>query len=253
MATLTSENSSEKTPEKTPEKAPLILFEGDVVQLNIKETDYFAEILSINEDGTLDVSCIKPTEKQGGRIWEFVADNEWETVDPTNIVKHFSVGEATRDNVRKAWGKLGFFPGGDGITFCKLCDEDKVTLPLYQGNESEDSSDEDDPDGLLPSENPNMRGYADDGFVVPDDECEEFTYADPDELEGEAADFVRDTHKAVHDFEKWNPTDKKARAIKSYIDNMSQKAAIENDNRRFEQGKSSISTTKPPLGKKRKR
>lgn len=253
MATLTFENSSEKTPEKTTENTPMVLFEGDVVHLNIKGTDYFAEILSINEDGSLDVSCIKPTEKQGGRIWEFVADNEWETVDPTNIVKHFSVGEATRDNVRKAWGKLGFFPGGDGITFCKLCDEDKVTLPLYQGDESEDSSDEDDPDGLVPSENPNMRGYADDGFVVPDDEGEDFTFADPDELDDEAADFVRATHEAVHDFEKWNPTDKKARAIKRYIDNMSEKAAIQTDNKRFESGKSSISTTKPPLGKKRKR
>lgn len=254
MASLSSEQSTEQSTEHSnEEKAPLIMFEGDVVQLNIKEKDYFAEILSINEDGTLDVSCIKPTEKQGGRIWEFVADNEWETVDPSNVVKHISVGESTRDNVRKAWGKLGFFPGGDGITFCKLCDEDKVTLPLYQGDESEDSSDEEDPDGLIPSENPNMHGYADDGFVVPDDEGEEFTFADPDELEGEAADFVRDTHKAVHDFEKWNPTDKKARAIRSYIDNMSHKAAIQTDNRRFRNGKSSISTTKPPLGKKRKR
>ena len=73
MATLTFENSSEKTPEKTTENTPMVLFEGDVVHLNIKGTDYFAEILSINEDGSLDVSCIKPTEKQGGRIWEFVA------------------------------------------------------------------------------------------------------------------------------------------------------------------------------------
>ena len=48
-------------------------------------------------------------------------------------------------------------------------------------------------------------------------------------------------------------TDKKARAIKRYIDNMSEKAAIQTDNKRFESGKSSISTTKPPLGKKRKR
>ena len=98
-----------------------------------------------------------------------------------------------------------------------------------------------------------MRGYADDGFVVPDDENEDFTFADPCELDGEAADFVRDTHHAVHDFEKWNPTDKKARAIKHYIDNMSGKAAIQSDNRRFKSGKPSISTTKPPLDKKRKR
>jgi len=201
----------------------------------------------------LDVSCIQPTPKQEGRIWEFVADNEWEKIDPANIIKHFSVGESTRDNVRKAWGKLGFFPGGDGITFCRLCDEDKVSLPLYQGDESEDSSGEDDPDGLISSENPSMYGYANDGFVVPDDEGEDFTFADPSELDGEAADFVRDTHEAVHDFEKWNPTDKKAIAIKQYIDKMSQKAAIQTDNRRFDGGKASISTTNPPIGKKRKR
>jgi len=228
------------------------IFAGDVVHLKVSGEDQYGEVLSINDDGNMDVSYIKPTAKQGGRIWEFAADNEWDTVSPTNIVKHASVGEATRDNVRNAWKAIGFYPGGDGISFCRVSDEDNVTLPLYQGDEDE-SDEEDDPDGFVPSTNPSMHGYADDGFVVPDDEGDDFTFADPDELEGEAAEFVRDTHRAVHDFEKWNPTDKKARAIKKYIDDMSQKAAIETDNKSFTSGKSSISTTKPPLGKKRKR
>jgi|TARA_B110000977_G_scaffold80305_1_gene107532 hypothetical protein len=228
------------------------IFAGDVVQLKVNGQDQYAEVLSINEDGNMDVSCIRATAKQGGRIWEFVADNEWEAVSPSDIIKHAPVGEATRDNVRNAWKSIGFYPGGDGISFCRVSDEDRVTLPLYQGDENE-SDDEDDPDGFVPSTDPSMRGYAVDGFVVPDDEGDDFTFANPDELEGEAADFVRDTHRAVHDFEKWNPTDKKARAIKNYIDGVSQKVSLETDNKRFAGGKSSISTTKPPLGKKRKR
>lgn len=229
-----------------------MIFEGDVVELRVNDQDYYAEILGIKDDGKLEVSCIKPTAKQGGRIWEFVADNEWETMDPAHIVQHVSVGEATRDNVRKAWKKLGFYPGGDGITFCRLCDEDKVELPLYQGDESSDDEEE-DPDGFVASDKQSMRGYADDGFVVPDDEGEDFTFATLDGLDDTAADFVRDTHKAVHDFDKWNPTDKKARAIKTYIDNLAHKAAIENDNKRFESGQPALSTTKPPLSTKRKR
>ena len=68
--------SQKTTPTETKETKET-MFEGDVIQLKVQDKDYYGEILSINENGTLDVSCIQPTPKQEGRIWEFVADNEW--------------------------------------------------------------------------------------------------------------------------------------------------------------------------------
>ena len=96
-----------------------------------------------------------------------------------------------------------------------------------------------------------MCGYEDDGFVVPDDEGEGFEFADPSTLDEEGAAFVLETHKAVHNFDKWNPQDKQGQGIKQYIDNMDRKASIQTDNHRFAAGKSSISTSNPPLKRKR--
>ena len=156
---------------------------------------------------------------------------------------------ADRPAVVKAWKDIGFVPGGDGMTFCKVEDEDNTTLPMYEGDEDR-SDDEDDED--TPSSNPNMHGYASDGFVVPDDEGSDFEFADPDELDEEAAQFVRETHEAVREYDKWVPKDKKGKAIKSFIDRMDHKATIDTDNKRFLKGKESISTSKPPLKKRKK-
>ena len=223
---------------------------GDVIQFKINNTEFYGEVLGIDEDQKIEVSRLKNTEKQQGRIWEFVADNKWSAIDSKYITKHIKVPEGSeRDTVVKAWKQLGFIPGGDGLSFCRIEDEDETTLPLYEGAE-EDSSDEEDE---VPSLNPAMHGYADDGFVVPDDEGSDFEFADPDELDEEGAKFVRETHEAVREFNKWHPDDKKGKAIKEFIDRMDHKATIETDNKRFSKGKESISLSKPPLGKKRKR
>ena len=66
------------------------------------------------------------------------------------------------------------------------------------------------------------------------------------------AKFVRETHQAVHDFDSWDPEDKQGKAIKAYVERMDKKATLETDNKRFKAGKSCISTSNPPL-KKRKR
>ena len=224
---------------------------GDLIQFEINDTNFIGEIVGITDDGKVEVSRLKKTAKQEGRIWEFVADDAWSAIDPAYIKKHIKVNDsARRSTVVKAWKELGFLPGGDGITFCRIEDEDHVTLPLASGDSSDDdSSDSDDEQA---SANPAMHGYASDGFVVPDDEGSEFEFADPDELEEEAAKFVRETHQAVHDFDNWEPEDKQGKAIKAFVDRMDKKASIETDNKRLEAGKPAISTSKPPI-KKRKR
>lgn len=221
---------------------------GDLILFKINKTDFYGEVLGVDADNKIEVSRLKKTTKQEGRIWEFVDDDKWSAIEQSYVTKHIKVPTGSiRDVVVKAWKELGFIPGGDGLSFCRVEDEEKVTLPLYEGAEEDSEDDSDD----VPSLNPKMHGYADDGFVVPDDEGSEFEFADPDELDEEAAQFVRETHQAVHDFDSWKPEDKQGKAIKKFIDRIDHKATIETDNARFEKGKPSIPTSKPPL-KKRK-
>lgn len=221
---------------------------GDLITFEIAGKIFHGEILGIDDQHKIEVSRLKKTEKQEGRIWEFVADNQWSAIDPKFVKKHIELGNsALRKTVVKAWKELGFIPGGDGITFCRIEDEDSITLPLYGGDESDEDDDKDSP-----STNPNMHGYADDGFVIPDDEGSDFEFADPDDLDEEAAKFVRETHQAVHDFEQWNPEDKQGQAVKKFVETMDHKATIQTDNVRVAKGKETIRTGRPPL-KKRKR
>lgn len=223
---------------------------GDLIQFDINDLNFYGEIVGVTDEGKVEVSRLKKTAKQEGRIWEFVADEAWSAIDTEYIKKHITVKDSARRSVViKAWKELGFLPGGDGITFCRVEDEDHVTLPLAGGDSSDDDSDS---DGEEASSNPAMHGYASDGFVVPDDEGSEFEFADPDDLEEEAAQFVRETHQAVRDFDNWVPEDKQGKAIKAFVDRMDKKAAIDTDNQRFASGKPAISTSKPPI-KKRKR
>lgn len=222
---------------------------GDLIQFKINDKEFYGEVVGIDNE-KIEVSRLKNTEKQHGRIWEFVDDNKWSAIDGKYVIKHIKVPEGSdRDTVVKAWKQIGFIPGGDGLSFCRIDDEDETTLPLYEGAE-ESSSDEEDE---TPSSNPAMRGYADDGFVIPDDEGSDFEFADPNDLDEEGAKYVRETHEAVHEFNNWCPDDKQGIAIKEFIDRMDHKASIETDNKRLTKGKESISLSKPPLGKKRKR
>jgi len=221
---------------------------GDLITFEIAGKTFHGEVLGTDEHHNVEVSRLKKTEKQESRIWEFVADDKWSAIDPKFVKKHLKLGNsATRKVVVSAWKELGFIPGGDGITFCRIEDEDSITLPLYGGDESDEDDDED-----TPSTNPTMHGYADDGFVIPDEEGSDFEFANPDDLDEEAAKFVRETHQAVHDFGKWHPEDKQGQAIKNFVETLDHKATIQTDNVRVAKGKETIRTSRPPV-KKRKR
>jgi len=220
---------------------------GDLIIFEIATKTFYGEIVGVDSSGKVEVSRLKKTKKQENRIWEFVADDEWSAIDSTFITKHVPIPDsAQRSETKKAWKEIGFLAGGDGMTFCRIEDEDATTLPLYGGDES------DEEDEGIPSTKLGMHGYEDDGFVIPDDEGSDFEFADPDELDEEGAKFVRETHKAVREFDNWVPEDNQGHAIKAFIDTMDKKASIETDNQRLAAGKVSISTSKPPI-KKRKR
>ena len=215
---------------------------GDLLIIN---SNKYGEIVGVTQDNNIEVSFLCKTDKQEGRIWEFASDDKWQLLAPTDVTKHVPVPEGSDGNtVSKAWRSLGFVAGGDGITFCRIEDERLANMPILLCEVEEEE------EGTA-SVKLNMHGYEEDGFVIPDDEGENFDFADPAELDEEAARFVLETHQAVHDFDKWQPTDKQGKGIKDYIDRMDHKAAIETDNQRFSSGKSSISTSKPPLKRKR--
>ena len=215
---------------------------GDLITVGNK----YAEIVGVNPQNELEVSFLKPTIQQEGRIWQFAEDDEWEIVQPATVTKHVVIPEGSDGNtVAKAWREIGFVAAGDGMTFCRVEDERLTEMPLLLCEADEEEQG-------VPSNKASMHGYEEDGFIVPDEEGEDFTFADPGELDAEAAKFVLETHQAVHDFEKWHPEDKSGKDIKSYSAKMDQKVSIETDNQRFANGKSSISTSKPPLKRQRK-
>ena len=111
---------------------------GDLIEFNIAGKNFYGEIVG-QQDGKVEVSRIKQTEKQGGRIWEFVDDDKWSAIDAKFISKHIVVDTSKGSSVAQGWKELGFIAGGDGITMCMIEDEDQTTMPIFQAdNDSED-------------------------------------------------------------------------------------------------------------------
>ena len=223
---------------------------GDLVACILNRNAKFGEIVGVDlVTNKVEVSCLKRTTLQNHTIWQFEESDEWIAINKETIIKHVSVPTGADGSVvSAAWSEIGFVAGGDGMSFCLTTDEQNTILPILECDA--DSSDEE------ASTNPSMHGYIDDGFVVADNDpsCEPFSFADIDDpnLDEEARKFIEETHKAVHDFDKWEPTDdKQAEGIKAYISNADRKACIQTDNARLAQGKASIRLTKPPLKRKR--
>tara|TARA_B110000977_G_scaffold173648_1_gene226960 strand:- start:975 stop:1682 length:708 start_codon:yes stop_codon:yes gene_type:complete len=224
---------------------------GDLVACILNRKPNFGEIVGVDlVTNKVEVSCLKRTTLQNHTIWQFEESDEWIAINKENIIKHVSVPTGADGSVvSAAWSEIGFVAGGDGMSFCLTTDEQNTILPILECDG--DSSDEEDE----ASTNLDMHGYADDGFVVADNDpsCEPFSFADIDDpnLDEEARKFIEETHQSVHDFEKWEPSEKQSEGIKAYIDNADRKACIQTDNARLSKGKSSIRFSKPPLKRKR--
>lgn len=216
---------------------------GDLISV---DSNKYGEIVGVTPTNEIEVSFLSRTSQQQGRIWQFAPDDEWELVQPTTVTKHLVLGEGSGGNsVATAWRELGFVASGDGMTFCRVEDERTTTMPILL-------CEDDEQDEGTPSTKPSMHGYEEDGFIVPDEEGGPFTFAEPDDLDEEAAKFVLETHKAVRNFDNWKPEDKSGKGIKAYIEKMDHRVSIDTDNQRLASGKSSLSTSKPPLKRKRK-
>ena len=189
---------------------------GDLVSLHAEDDQiWYGEVVGTTET-TIDVYYI---ERGDANVWSY-SDDVFEI--PKGCVKQH-VTTASHSNVVGAFRELGFRPLTDS-TFARL-DETGVT-PV--GDAAFDMQDDD-----FVGIHPEMQD-----FIVPDEEGEAFTLARPDN------DFVRETHKAVNDFNNWNPVGEAVR-VKQYIEGLdTQVCRQENARTRLGEG---ISYNHPPL------
>lgn len=135
------------------------------------------------------------------------------------VSEHISL-HGIDDNAPRAWAQLGFRML-DGSSFVHKDDEQNDCSRLFPigdpafevRSESEDDSDDEMAD-----------------FIVPDDQCEPFTFAE------ESNDFVRQMHDGVRWFENWKPRDERECALKRGIRNLEAHAARVDDESRFRNG-----------------
>lgn len=187
------------------------------------------EVVDTNEDGDLEVYFIVSNKsKANGKIYEY--NEEWEVVKKVDVLKHvprpldkFKYPQCYREIGFKVW---------DGIIFTRVEDDEELDEDLKKFTFPTDCIEYESED-----EDVDMSD-----FIVPDEEGEPFRPASP------SSQFVRDVHQAVHDYNKWTPTDRKAKAVKTVIDNMGEKYSRIEDDRQFALGKV-VNYNHPPLKK----
>ena len=188
---------------------------GDYVSMAADNDEiWYGEVVGVSS-GDLEVYFI---EKGDDNVWSY--SSEWHSVPKESVLTH--VKTADHPNVVVALQQLGFRPLTDS-TFARV--DETGLVPV--GDPAFDTVDEE-----VVGIHPEMQD-----FIVPDEEGERFTMAVPDN------DFVRETHKAVRDFNQWNPTGE-ARRIKDYILNVEERV-IAQENRRTRLGEG-VSYNNPP-------
>ena len=190
---------------------------GDLVSVYAEgDQIWYAEVVG-SDSTTIDVYYIQPGDDN---VWSY-SDDVFEI--PRGCVRQHIV-TSSHANIVSAYRALGFRPLSDS-TFARV-DETGV-VPV--GDPAFDDIEEDDCVGI----HPEMRD-----FIVPDEDGEAFTLAPADN------DFVRETHKAVRDFNGWNPEGEATR-VKNFIEGMETRACHqENARTRLGEG---ISYNNPPL------
>ena len=176
---------------------------------------WYAEVVGVH-DSTLEVYFI---EREPCGVWKY--SPEWHSIPKESVIEHVE----TTQGVVQALKLLGFRPLDEG-SFVKLDEEDNLTnVPIGMELPTDDE---------FIGIHPEMRD-----FIVPDEEGEPFSFAEP-------CKFVRETHEAVHGFNAWNP-DESGKKVKEFVDHMS-KRTIQHENSRTKLG-CGLRYDKPPLYK----
>lgn len=194
---------------------------GDLIKVN-GDKEWYAEVIDENEDKQLEVFYINRT-SENRWVWQY--DEDWDVVSKESVLEHIPFDKT---NILKCYETLGFRPLNEE-KFVKLDDEipDNVLMPTGEFDQEQDDSEDDMSD-----------------FIVPDEEGEAFTPADP------SIPFVQETHELIHKYNTWEPKDNKGKKLKVFVDDLAHKYKSQDDERQFTNGKS-VDYDHPPL-KKRK-
>jgi len=182
---------------------------GDLLKIRGK-TEWYAELVGRDDDDNKMLEVYYITRSKANKwVWEY--EEEWQLVHENSVTEHIPL----ISNALESYKRLGFRPLTEN-TFIKLSDEipNDVMLPMGEFEQEGAESDEDMSD-----------------FIVPDEEGEAFTFADP------SIPFVQETHQLVHKFNTWEPKDDKEQKLKQYVGNLSQKYKTMDDERQFVDGK----------------
>tara|TARA_A100001015_G_scaffold318408_1_gene438221 strand:+ start:2466 stop:3083 length:618 start_codon:yes stop_codon:yes gene_type:complete len=184
-------------------------------------TIFYAELVGINEDNQLEVYYLEQTKKLEGHIWSYKSD--WDVVHEDCVERVF---HPTQPSYVSTYKEFGFIPTVKENQFLQngveIPSHILVPLPL----DSEEEVDEDDAEM--------------NDFIIDDEEANEpFTHAIPDN------EFVIETHKAVNQYNQWEPKNGSEKKVKNFIDGLAEKYQTEDDNRQFAKGKS-LDYSHPP-------
>lgn len=195
---------------------------GDLIKINGETGEWYAEVVGENEDKELEVFYIN---RKSTNRWVWQYDEDWDVVSKDCILEHIPL---VKKEAVECYRKLGFRPLTEN-TFVKLDDKipDDVLMPTGEFEEESESEDE-----------------SLDGFIVPDEEGEAFTPADP------SIPFVQETHELVHKYNTWEPKDNKEKKLKVFVDNWAHKYKSRDDERQFAMG-TSVDYDHPPLKKQK--
>ena len=211
---------------------------GDLVRYVYNNTRHVGEVVDIDDNDTVTIHALIRQAEYNGKLWRFNnVEHEISVTKIDTLVK--PERPLCRKTMKSAWSKMGYEVGVD--LFCLKEDEKDVVLDVHpQDSDDEMEENENDPNYI----HPEMRD-----FIVPDDECEPFTFADANKLSGDAKKFVQETHKAVNDWNDWTPDPNQPmqKKIKDFVDNMAGKINHQESDKQFSRGSSSLITSKPPL------
>lgn len=196
--------------------------EGDLLKIRGDNGDVrYCEMVGINEDKQLEVFFINRT-SENRWVWKY--DEDWDVVSRNQVIEHIVLDKT---NAIQCYNQLGFRPL-DEEHFVLLTDDipDNVLMPIgcFEAEEQDISEDMSD-------------------FIVPDEEGEAFTMADP------SIPFVQETHELVNKYNDWDPDDAHGKKLKTFVDTLAHKYKSMDDNRQFASGKS-LDYDNPPTNKK---
>jgi len=185
--------------------------EGDLLKINGESGVWYAELVGIDEEGLLEVFYINRC-KDNRWVWKY--DDDWNTCHRNCVMEHIPL---IKEKALECFRQLGFRPLTEN-TFLSLNDTvpDEVSLPTGEFDEVPMDQDEEDMSD----------------FIVPDEEGEPFRPASP------SIPFVQETHELVNRFNTWEPKNKKEEKLKAYVDNLSHKYKLKDDNIQFAEGRS---------------